>query len=197
MSGTVASSYSAPIDFRIGPNPPVILDIAGTNLAISDIYAFANQTIRAFTDLCGIGQQLPSQWTSLAGNTKTLTCGNLNRFYVTANEAIAFGSIINLFNVGGKIAARNANATSNAKPADGFCSTSNGIAAGAVGEVTLASGVALIGGLVVGQRYWLSTTNGIIANTPAVAAGNIEQMLGIAIDVNHFFFNCSPFWLQH
>jgi hypothetical protein len=197
MSGTAASSYTAPIDFRVSQSPPVITNIADTNVAIADIYAFMNQTIRTFIDYCGIGPQLTASAVSLAGSSKPLLSGNLNRFYVRAAETVNFGSIISLTPVAGAVECRNANAADATRIADGFCSEVAGIAAGQVGEVILGSGVASIGGLVVGQRYWLSITNGLISNVPATAVGNIEQLLGIGIDSTHFFFHCSPMWLQH
>ena len=197
MSGTTASSYTAPIDFRISQFPPVVASFADTNSALADIYAFMNQSIRAFIDFCGIGAQLPADAVALAGSSRTLLSGNLNRFYVRAAETINFGSIISLVPVAGVLEVRNANAAGNTRIADGFCSQVGGIAAGSVGEVILGSGVASIGGLIVGQRYWLSITNGLVSNVPATAAGNVEQLLGIGIDATHFFFNCSPMWLQH
>lgn len=168
----------------------------GARPAIEELYAFSFQAIRAFVDYCGIGPQNFVNWSLLAGNPRTLLAGNLNRLYVVASEAIAQGAAVSLFNSAGVLNVRNANATNNTKICDGFCSTPGGIAAGASGEIILNNGVASIGGLTIGQRYWLSTTNGLIANVPAVAAGNIEQYLGIAISSTTFSFNVSN-WLQH
>jgi hypothetical protein len=196
MSGIV-NQYNSPIDFRISQSVLNESEIEpGSRPAFNELYAFAFQVVRAFVDFSGIGQQNFSNWAILAGNTKTLLAGNLNRLYVIASEAISFGAAISLFNSGGVLQVRNANATNNTKICDGFCSTIGGITAGATGEIILNNGVANIGGLVIGSRYWLSTTNGIISNAPAVAAGNVEQLLGIAISSTVLSFNISN-WFQH
>jgi|KBSMisStandDraft_5_1062788.scaffolds.fasta_scaffold18961_4 hypothetical protein len=196
MSGTLPSAYSSPVDFRISQSPPIISNITDVNFAVSDLYAFGQQVIHTFVDIVGIGPQVLPRQAALEGSTSTLTMGNQHRFYVRALENIGLGAIISLTNNAGKIAARNANATNNTRIADGFCSDPGGIGVGQVGEVILITGIAPVGGLIVGQRYWLSTTNGIIQNGPPVAAGNIEQYLGIAIDTTHLLFNCG-IWLQH
>lgn len=196
MSG-ITTQYNSPIDFRLGQTVLDEANIAdGSRPAFNELYSFGFQVIRAFIDYAGIGSQNFNQWGLLAGNPKTLLAGNLNRLYVTASESISQGAAISLFNNGGALGVRNANATNNTKICDGFCSSSGGISAGGVGEVILNSGLTFIGGLTIGQRYWLSTANGIITNVPPVAAGNVEQYLGIAISTTAFSFNLSN-WFQH
>ena len=196
-SGTQSASFSSPVDFRISQHPPTVRNFNEVELAFAELYAFANQVIRAFTDNCGIGPQVPAMQQTLAGDSRTLLSGNLRRLYVKASEPIVFGGIINLWNNAGLLEVRNANATNNTRVADGFCSAPLGLSTGEIGEVTVGCGIARIGGLVVGQRYWLSTTNGVIANIPSTAAGNVEQLLGIGIDATHFFYSAPSFWLQH
>jgi len=196
MSGQ-AALYSSPVDFRVGQTPPQINNIADANQAIVDIYAFMQQVIHTFIDIVGIGPQSPLLWPALNGTTRLLTEGNTRRLILRATEDISFGAIISLVAGGdGKIQARNAIATSAATVADGFCSQSTGILAGDLGEVTLGCGVVVIGSVVVGQRYWLSLLPGLISNVPPVAAGNVEQLLGIGIDTSHLWFSCG-LWLQH
>jgi hypothetical protein len=91
--------------------------------------------------------------------------------------------LVNLYSPGlGVLSARNANATNANKPCDGFCSQPSGILAGQVGEVILNDGMnTSLSGLTVGSRYFLDTTNGLVTTTAPVAAGNLEQSLGIAI----------------
>ncbi len=99
-------------------------------------------------------------------------------------------------NVGGVAQVRNANATDSSRIADGFCTTTGGISSGTVGEVQLFSGVTQFAGLVAGTRYYLSTTNGLVSPTPATAAGNVEQLVGVGIDTTHLAVNLGN-WIQH
>lgn len=196
MSGTLPASYSSPVDFRISQSPPIITNVTDVNFAVADLYAFGQQVIHTFVDIVGIGPQVLPRQQALEGSPSTLTMGNQHRFYIRASETIILGAVISLFNNAGTLEARNANATNNQRIADGFCSNPGGIAAGEIGEVILLTGIAIIGNLIIGQRYWLSTVNGAIQNGPATAVGNIEQYLGIAIDSTHFLFNCNV-WAQH
>lgn len=197
MSGGITSQYNSPIDFRLSQSVINEGQIdPGSRPAIEELYAFGFQVIRAFVDYCGIGSQNFANWSLLAGNPKTLLAGNLNRLYVTASENIIQGAAISLFNNAGVLNVRNANATNNTKICDGFCTSSGGILAGSPGEVTLNSGIAAIGGLTIGSRYWISTLNGLITAAPPVAAGNIEQYAGIAISATVLSFNLSN-WFQH
>lgn len=192
----VAAAYNSPVNFYLPQNPPTDIKDPVAQQAFNELYNAIQNVIQALITFCGIGPQSASLWPSLAGSPSTLLEGNLNRLYVTASELIPLGAAVNLFNNAGVLNARNANATTNAKPADGFCTTSGGIALGAVGEVQLGHGVVNLVGLVIGQRYWLSTVNGLITTVAPVAAGNIEQYVGIAIDVTSVFFNLG-YWIQH
>lgn len=187
--------YSSPVDFRIAQTPPD--DIPPEyRVAFSQLYNSIQQIISALVNNAGIGPRSFSEWTSLEGSPATLLSGNLNRLYVTASEAILYGAAISLYSSAGVLTARNANATNNIKPARGFCTTPGGIAINTVGEVQIGSGVSPISGLTVGSPYFLSTTNGLVAAGPAVAAGNIEQYVGFAISTSFLAFNTS-YWIQH
>lgn len=193
MSG--GQSYNSPVDFRISQVPPIGITDPTAADAIAQLYAGMQQVIRTFIQYCGIGPESTSLWSELAGSSSTLLAGNLNRLYITASEAIANGAMINLWSNSGVLEARNANATDNTKICDGF--TVNGaIAVNAVGEVQLNSGITEINGLTPGARYWLSTSNGLVASSPAVASGNVEQYLGVAIDSTHLSVNLGA-WIQH
>lgn len=191
------SPYLSPLDFRISPRP-----LGGEQMpssvvpAIEELYGSSQQIVRALIDYCGIGPQNPDKWPLLDGDPRTLLAGNLNRLYVKASENIVLGAAISFHAVAGALRVRNANATNNTRICDGFCCFTGGIAANAVGEVVLNNGVAPIAALTVGQRYWLGTVNGLISNVPAVAAGNVEQYLGIAISTTAFSFNAQA-WIQH
>jgi len=120
-----------------------------------------------------------------------------NRLYLPATETIAFGAAINLFSTAGTLSARNANATTAAKPCHGFCSTTGGLLNGVTGEVILGHGLlTTVGAFAMGNNYWLHTLDGQYVNVPPVADGNIEQFLGVALNANDLFFNCSG-WMRH
>ena len=125
MSGiNSANVYNSPIDFRIPLTAP---DTTGmdqnTASFVTQTWGFSFQVIHAFTDLCGIGPQVQSTWSSISGSPNYLLMGNLQRWYGVASENIVQGAIVNLWNNGGTLEARNANASTNTKPADGFCTT--------------------------------------------------------------------------
>lgn len=192
---TDQTNYIAPIDFRIAQRPPVGIP-RETLAAFNELYSFSQQVIQALITECGIGSRLPTDWSLLSGSSGTLLSGNLRRFYTVAEEALAIGDVISLHSTGGLLKARKANATNNTKSADGFVELAP-IAMGAVGEVILSTGVLITVGLTQGNRYFLSAavSGGITAVAP-VAAGNIEQYLGIALSTTELYFN-SGYWIQH
>lgn len=189
------SAYSAPVNFQIPQNPPAGLP-PQVDGAFRQIYNTLQQIIFTFVNNCGIGSQLPSDWGILEGRASTILHQNLGRFYVQASEAIAQGAMVNYHLSGTKIMARNANATNNTKPCQGFCSNPGGIIINGVGETIIGPGVTSIGGLTIAARYFLSTSNGQITNVAPVAAGNIEQYLGFAISTTEIFIN-PGYWIQH
>jgi hypothetical protein len=194
-SGTGIFQYIAPTDFRIAQVPDNVPPEFVT--AFNQVYAAIQQIIFSLVVNCGIGPRNTDQWTDLAATPYvTLLAGNLNRLYVEASEDISFGAAVNLYNNGGTLGARNANATNNTKPCRAFCSSVDGISSGTVGEVLVNAGTATISGLTPGTSYFLSTTNGLIANSPAVAAGNIEQFVGVAVTDSVLSFNLN-YWIQH
>jgi hypothetical protein len=196
MANDRPGTYNLPLDYRITSVPA---PEAGSNpqVTFTIIYYAIQQILRTFVQFCGVGPRSVGDWAILAGSPSTLLRGNLGRLYVQASETIAANALISLHNAAGALRVRNANATNNTRPADGYCSTENGILIGAVGEVVLSSGVISdLVGLVVGQRYYLTTANGQFAVAPAVAAGNIEQYIGIAITTTDLYFN-TAYWIQH
>lgn len=174
--------YNIPIDFRIGQQPPDVEDNK-TKYYLSELYDFAQQIIQTFNRLCGIGFRPPSQWSMLAATPAiTILEGQLNRSYILASVNITAGQYINLFNSGGVLKARLAKADNLTTQADGYCTMN--ITAGNVGEFILNRGDnSFLSGLTIAQRYWLSaSTAGGVQTTAPVAAGQIEQSIGIALD---------------
>jgi hypothetical protein len=195
MANTAANQYYSAINFLVPQSAPQDLDpdIQG---ALAQIYSSLQQVIFAFVNACGINSQPPNQWQLFDGNPGTILRANLGRLYVTAGETVSFGAMISLYSDGGVLKVRNANATDNTRPADGFCSTNGGIEAGVTGEVIIGPGIATVNGLTIGTRYYLSTSNGQIISTKPTAGGNIEQYTGIALSATQLY--CTPgFWIQH
>lgn len=189
--------YRLPVNLRIAQNAPPTPGASREEEALYDeVFLALNNLAYSFVTLLGAAPRNFSEWSQLAGSPSTIKADNGSRLYVEASETIAYGDIISLTNVAGALRVRLANATNNTRPAAGFCSTTTGIAIGEVGEVILGHGVLPAAGLTVAQNYFLSTVNGVMANTPAVAAGNIEQYLGIAISPTALYFN-SGYWIQH
>ena len=188
--------FNAPdTEFYFSSIPPASAPL-DTQMAFTDVYNALTRLQTVLVNKCGIGPQNYNNWSVLDNSTRFMQAGNLNRFYAQASEAIAYGAAVNLFLSGGKLKARNANATNNTKPARGFCSVAAGLALNDYGEFILLSGTATIAGLNAGQNYFLSTTNGLVVNTPPVAAGNIEQFLGVALSSTVLAFNLN-YWIQH
>lgn len=191
-----STSYSSGVNFLVvqqtnNPNIP-----GPVRAEINNIYKGLQQIIQTFLNNCGISPKAKADQEALAGNPATILRANLGRLYVIASEDILFGAMINLWNDAGVLKARNADGTDNTKPADAYCSSTSGILLGEAGEVIVGSGLASIAGLTIGDRYYLSTTPGLVSNAPAVAAGNIEQYIGVALTDTILLTNIQ-YWIQH
>lgn len=194
MSGSDRTrlSYNSPIDFRISQTPPSSVPLELRSV-FDELYAADQQFIRAFIDYCGIGPQVSAVWNTLAGSSRTLLSGNLQRLYVTAAENLDYGMTINLFNDTGVLKARKADASDDTRPCDGFWNTAGTILLGDVGEMALYSGVVTVIGVSPGERLWLDTIAGSYTNGPPAVSGNIIQYLGVGIEINKFAFH-SHYW---
>lgn len=182
--------YNAPIDFRITRNPPGGIVDPVVNQCLTDVYDFASATIATLITYCGVGTYDVVYWPLLATDPGQLLFeGNLNKVYCIANVAITAGQYINLFNVAGVLQARLATGAAIGTQADGYCNAD--VAIGAVGEFIMSRGNNNHRtGLVVGQRYWLNVaTPGSIRTTAPIAAGNVEQYLGIAVSTTELITN--------
>ena len=189
--------YDAPINFNIPQSPPTNLK-KPVEAALVPIYQGLQQLIQALINNCGIGPQTRDSWPSIvsSGAVNTILSANMGRLYCVATESLQLGGMVNIHNSGGFVAARNASATNNTRPAQAYCSTPGGAAPGDPVEVTVISGLATIGGLTIGSRYYLSTVNGLVTPIAPVAAGNIEQYLGYAVAPNQLVVNFG-YWIQH
>lgn len=166
--------------------------------SITDIYSAIQQIAFILHTQVGIGQRLKFDWDALQ-YFQTLWQASQTRLYVQASESVDYGKTINIFNRGdGILNVRYATAANNTRPCHGFCTTQTGIPAGTHGEVTLTMGLLTgLGGLTTGSRYFTSTSAGFISSVPALAAGNIEQALGLALSPSALLFNIPFGFVQH
>jgi hypothetical protein len=159
--------------------------------------AFQNLT-RYLSQYAGVDEWDSSLWSQL-GIDETIFPGTLGRWYVKQNEALTYGQAVSPIVSGAELQVRLANATNNTRWCCGIVSSQDHVSA--IGEYCEVSvGVARLEGLAgmtAGQRYWLSTVNGTLANAPAVAAGNIEQLIGWALSPTRLLMNVSGYFVQH
>lgn len=104
-----------------------------------------------------------------------------------AGEALSDGAWVNFFDDAGTLKARNADAATAGKEAEGWCD-------GAVAQDATASikGTGTINnkmtGLTSGAAYYLSATAGEETTTPPDADGNVQQYLGKALSATELWF---------
>jgi len=157
-----------------------------------------NNFLREFERFSGVTQKDITLWDSLLVSDTVLK-HQLGRLYVVAFENLILGDLINLFSDAGILKARRANAASGSvRPAVGYCSTTNGILAGARGECILSQGLNTITGVAVGDRLFLSTSAGQATVTPPGGAGELEQFVGIGVAINIAYMDISMGqYIQH
>lgn len=105
---------------------------------------------------------------------------------IQASENISAGAIVNVWNSSGP-RIRNANATDNTKPANGFilASVTTGNNAIFFGSGQIITGLST---LTPGSTYFLDTSSGGINATAPSAAGNLVQALGVALSTTTLAF---------
>ena len=106
------------------------------------------------------------------------------------SENLTAGQFVNLYDNGGTITARKADATTNTKPAHGFVLASTTSPANATVYFESQQNSALTS-LTVGVDYYLSTTPGGVTTTPPSSSGNIVQFLGRATSSTNLPFTPS------
>lgn len=190
--------YSLPLSEQLASSPPPNDASASVKTILSSIFSQFTLVKTLFVRYCGVSNMPVAMWPQLSGVANTLKSGNLSRLYVQASENIAYGNLISLWLNAGILQVRNAKADVAGKFCDGFCSTPGGITSGTVGELMLRRGlISNLSGLTIGQRYWLSATVlGGFQNTAPVAAGNVEQYLGMAMSTTELYIDTN-YWIQH
>jgi len=187
--------FNLPFSIGLSDSPPEVEP--KMRPIISLMYNAFLQIQQAMHQYLGLGQQLQTLWDQIRYD-QTLHTFSPNRLYLRASEDISYGFAVNIWNDAGTLKFRKANATNNTKPCHGFCTTLGGILSGTFGEVIVNFGMLVgVAGLTTGTRYFLSTTDGLITSTAPVAAGNIEQVLGLAMDTGALLFNFDFAWIQH
>lgn len=145
----------------------------------AQVFQAIQNLLRGVSQYCGIDAPTEDIWSALTYQ-ETLLAGNLTRMYPVASVAITRGQVINLFNNAGVLSGRLAVATSATTMAHGVANSDAAI--GERFEMNWLRGtIDSIGGLTLGTLYWLSTTAGAIQNTAPVAAGQIQQQVGLAL----------------
>jgi hypothetical protein len=179
LFGTTAGTITEGNDARLSNNRNPTAHAASHAAAGSDPVTPAAIGAATAAELDDLSEVTAAIQTQLGGDS------------IIASEAIsATAPFVNIYNNGGVVTCRNANATNATKPVCGFVTTS--VSSGGmaiiynVGIITGLSG--LTGGLV-----YLSTTNGTATNTPPSTAGNIIQPLGTAISATTIRVNISSF----
>jgi len=109
----------------------------------------------------------------------------------TASEAISAGAFVDLYLAGGVLKARNADASTTGKFADGFALSA--ISSGASGSITLAGQNNSLSALTIGSDYWLDpAVPGGATATPPSTSGQTSQYLGVALSAAILDFHKVP-----
>jgi hypothetical protein len=96
---------------------------------------------------------------------------------VPSFENLTAGNFINLFNNGGAVNSRKADATTNTKNAHGFTlATVTAPASSTIYGISTKN--TALSALTIGADYWLATTPGGVTTTAPSATGNYVQELG-------------------
>lgn len=104
---------------------------------------------------------------------------------ITASEALSAGDLVNLWNSTG-LKARKADATAAGKEAHGFVTAA--VSSSASATVFFDGIVTGLSGLTVGARQFLHTTAGGRTETAPSTAGNIDQVVGVALSATTMKF---------
>lgn len=104
-----------------------------------------------------------------------------------SSENLTSGDFVNKYNNGGALNIRKADATTNAKPANGFVLANITSPANAT-VYTVASKNNNLSGLTIGADYWLSTTPGGVTAVAPSSSGNWVQELGRADSTTAIIF---------
>lgn len=105
---------------------------------------------------------------------------------VATSENLAAGDLVNLWDDGGTLKARKADATAAGKEAHGF--TEAAVTSPANATVIFDGTIAGLSGLTIGAKYFLATTGGAITTTAPSTVGNVIQPVGVAASATELVF---------
>lgn len=154
------------------------------------VYNAIKNLERAISLYAGVDPQPEDRWSQVSVDD-TIHDGNLNRWYAKANEILNFGQAVSPILVGSELQVRLANASTVAKWCCGFVNSVGSFGAGQYVEVLTRGLIVGVSGMVTGNRYWLSTTNGAVQNAAPAGSGNIQQVLGFALSPTRLLSNPS------
>jgi hypothetical protein len=110
----------------------------------------------------------------------------------TATENLAPGDIVQVYGVAGTLSVRKASAASaSIKEANGYVSAQSSVLSGVVTPISIFRGIAIMTGLTVGTKYYLSAVTPGTVTTVAPAGPNLIQAVGIAISTTELAVSIS------
>lgn len=190
-----------PSSINLGISPIPEIDESKYPSIYNEIFRIKNALTNlalALDSYTGALSEDPTIWSYAATiPAEYIRLQNITRLYVICDEAMTQGQTANLRNVAGTLTARLSDATTNAEPCRAYLLTSS-IAIGEYGEFILAGLNPNYAGLTPGTTYYQSAaTPGAITATAPVAVGNIEQVVGWAINATTLWFIPNTTWIQH
>lgn len=105
---------------------------------------------------------------------------------IVSSENLSAGNVVNIYDNAGTPTVRKADATAEGKEVHGFVLAATTSPAAAL--VYFEGRITGLSALTIGARYYLLTTAGTVGATAPVAAGNISQLVGIAISATSISF---------
>lgn len=155
------------------------------------LYRAINALAQQLSVVAGAVQYSSAEQAQVSQLSKLTSTAN-QKLTVKAGEALAYGQLLTLSVVSGKIVAMKADASTLTKPAHAVCDTPGGIALNAFGDAVFMTGLtAGISGTVLGAAYYLSTA-GTIQISPTVATGVLNQVVGIGLGSAGFYLDIEP-----
>lgn len=183
----MASKASTTLNLQLPNLPEEVKDpqVYGELVRIYNACKLLAQGLDIYT---GVGGYPQSDWGSVGNNA--LIVQNQTKIYpLNAESSLSPGKLVNLFDVGGVTYARAAIAVAgDLRPCHGFA-TGNSTAGNRM-EVVLFGLYPFAGGLVTGQKYYLSnSTYGAFTSVNPSGANNIRQGIGFALSATSMWFN--------
>lgn len=171
-----------------------IQDPAAANAITQVINALMNMVIQLEEEV-GITEKDPTYWQT-ATPKDTIKKENGGRIYVMAQDTIAYGDLVNLYNSAGTMYARRASyAIATPRPAHGYLTSINGtgVTAGNRCEVIIGQGLVKVapGAVNPGQQVYLGLL-GAYTLTQRTAVGEVDQSVGYGVGNDYIYIDINP-----